>query len=370
MEVPIEPLFDDIPETIELEELSQDSVYSAKRGKEDSSLATYLNTGIVSVYETEDYIREGNYHLSSHILEKDPNDAEKELTYGILMSELNAAPDILYIRENEDGELRYGMPFLQDYGMFGDIEFNSFSHFTEFVESVGRQYSRFYQHDLIHGDLIGMRTGNGEWTGTPKLRNTMISSDGDTQFIDMEDTRFQDEPLRKSRLDLREMNPESKDDEYDAVLNSLLVEGIMNVDFFEKQSETELDKRQLIDYDDKSEENYINRNRLLQSNGVFGEDFKSIVKETLHAFEHGIDQGMFDLGGSYEQFDTPAIPKKRKSRFYREALGVDWARFYLNDDERIPHRALGTETKNSIKLTKERKKEIQNWVENMLRELG
>lgn len=373
MEYRIEPTEKFISDMIELDFLATEEFMERKsRTIQDSSVRSYLAQGIVEVAEIEDSLDGSNITLPNMVIEKKANRELNEISTGLLMDELDVGPDILYLRRDEEGKVRYGMELLFDYGTFSDVELNGFNDFLNYVESVGETMALKHQAGIIHDDLIGMRT-HGEWRNTSYTRNLMVSGTNyDSKIIDWEDAHFDDQPSYKDRSkQLGDMNPETRDDEYQAVLNSLIIEGLRTLDIFEEEAGVKVSgktaiKENLFSYDREKDLNYTDIEKLEQHVG--NADFSNLINHVRDRFETGIHQGMLSVDQIYQNFAESRIPTSNQFTFYRNTLGSEWINHYMKDNF-IPGESGASNSNKSKSMAKYRKNEIEKWVSETLQRL-
>lgn len=320
-----------IPETLTEERLDYEEARDLKLGMEDSTLERYYTQDIVEVLEVGEANDYTNVRIPDRVIEKIPQQGKEvnELSYGILADELGTGVDILYIRE-EDGEVRYGMPYLADAGQFKDIEFNGFLDFLEYTEAVGRAYGPLYWSDIMHEDLIGMRC-EGRLRHTPYLRNMMVSGFEDlAHTIDYEDAHLADmvSPKTTETKHIKEMQPENRDDEYDAIFAALLSEALNSIDFmYDRVAERPIQKPDLISVDSETGLDYVDIHKLVKSDAS-NEDLQSMIHEIEERFEDGWRQGSITVQDFYRNQHQSEVPRRheRKDRLQ------DAARARLEED--------------------------------------
>lgn len=316
------PVKNYIPEELHLERKDYEEAIESKRGMEDSELRNYYDDEVI-VYEVEEALDGENVKIPDLVIEKQPNRSPEEITNGILADELGGGVDVLYLRRDESGDVRYGMEFCRDHGMFRDIEFNGFPDFLHHVEAVGEAYGPLYDAGIIHDDLIGMRRGSGRLSRTPYIRNIMVSgATGDATMIDFEDAHFQDEPRLKASTNgqhILEMEPETVDEEYFAIVNSLIIHGILDVDHFEKMAERPLEKTDLLAEDPRTGLDYFDKQKLGESEAT-NPKFMGMVREVEDSFEEGFHHGQVSSRRFYEQMKETAIPvDSEREQFIEDA---------------------------------------------------
>lgn len=308
--VELQPVKNYIPPDLNLSSLSYDEALKTKRGMSDNTLQRYYTNDVVEVYSVDEAKDPSNVKIPDLVLEKTPNESktEQELKFAILADELGSGVEVLYLRENEDGDAVYGMPFLSEWGMFEDIKFNGFTDFLDHARAIGESYGPLYDANIIHEDLIGMRT-SGPWRGTPYLRNIMVSGNADeADIIDLEDARFADDASKKDlSKHLHEMNPANRDEEYQAIENAILVEGVTSLDHFDNVANREIKKTDLLYQHPVSGLNYIDPKNFAQSE-VSNADINALVNEIEGVFQEGWHEGQINADEFYRNTISTNIP--------------------------------------------------------------
>lgn len=231
------------PEEFDFRELSDNEVFIAKGGAEDSTLAPYLDADVVKVLESHDH--------DSLILEKRVNDTLedklREPAFAALVDEAGStsakiSPNILYARKEGD-EVFYGQEFLQDYGPFTDRNLNTLEDAERYLESAGEVTGLNNWLGLAHGDMFQIYP-SGPLRGLPKDKNLMFGSGYECVEIDMEDAHFSEESFHKEdhASGLVQMNSSTSDEEYDSLRDTLMVNLIYRhlPEYFDRVLETDL----------------------------------------------------------------------------------------------------------------------------------
>ncbi len=291
----IVPVKNYLPEELTLEPLPYEEARRRKRGMEDSQLERYYGD-VVQAYDPAEANDDHNVKIPETVMEKSPNRVPHEMEFQILFDDLGAGAEVLYIRQDEEGEIWYGMPFYSFYGQLSDIKFNGFPDLLDHAEATGKAYGPLYDAEIMHEDLIGMWSGNGEWSGTPKLRNMLFSGNADHAIvIDAEDSHFMSEgsPKMNSRHIL-EMNPQNRDDEYNAVRNALVIETLKSINHIHEIAERPINKTDILRNDPKTGLDYVDLNKL-GSSSASNSDVNSMVREVEDRFERGFHDGQINV---------------------------------------------------------------------------
>ncbi len=195
--------------------------------------------------------------------------------------------------------------------MFEDLELNSIPDFHDYAEAVGETYAPLYMADIMHEDLIGMKT-TGRFSDTPYIRNLMVSGSEDkATLIDFEDAHLGEDPPKKDLGDvsIRELIPADREDEYEALEAALFSEAIRDFSsFWDQIAGHEIVKPEFVDHDHFKNLDFVNIDkftRIFSSN----QDIQEEVREIQNSFERGFDSGCRNNGKKqfYQRTNPSAI---------------------------------------------------------------